>query len=111
MSPSDPSRIALFHQLHDSLARYQILLSTYKHKAPRPPPSTVDFDLSDIIGDAASNANHDSVKQANVAIETLAKDINVEEISLTQRHRDLEHESKQVNEGNVFGITRTRRCV
>jgi hypothetical protein len=73
-----------------------MLLSTYKHKAPRPPPSSVDFDLSDIIGDRTSNIENNSVKQAQIAIENLTKEINSQEISLTQRHRDLEQESKIV---------------
>ncbi len=73
-----------------------MLLSAYKHKAPRPPPSTVDFDLSDIIGETTSNIDNDSVKQAQIAIENLTKEINTQEISLTQRHRDLEQESKKV---------------
>ncbi len=74
------------------------MLSAYKHKAPRVPPTAVDFDLSDIIGDTASNINNDSVKQAQIAIENLTKEITAEEILLTQRHRDLEQESKQVIE-------------
>jgi len=82
--------------LQETLAKYQILLSAYKHKAPRPPPSTVDFDLCDIIGDTTLNIDNDSVKQAQIAIENLTKEINSQEISLTQRHRDLEQESKKV---------------
>ena len=83
--------------MQELLGKYQILLSAYKHKAPRATPSAVDFDLSDIIGDTTSNINNDSVRQAQIAIEHLTKEITVEEISLTQRHRDLEQESKQVN--------------
>jgi hypothetical protein len=78
------------------LSKYQILLSAYKHKAPRVPPSAVDFDLSDIIGDTASNITNDSVKQAQIAIENLLKEITAEEISLAQHHRDLDLESKRV---------------
>ncbi len=78
------------------------MLSAYKHKAPRPPPSSVDFDLCDIIGDTASNIENDSVKQAQIAIENLTKEINTQEISLTQRHRDLEQESKKVFENICF---------
>ncbi len=85
-------------QLQELLGKYQILLSAYKHKAPRAPPSAVDFDLSDIIGDTASNINNDSVKQAQIAIENLTKEITAQEIELTQYHRDLEQESKQVIE-------------
>jgi hypothetical protein len=90
--------------LQESLGKYQILLSTYKHKAPRPPPTSVDFDLCDIIGDTTLNIENDSVKQAQIAIENLTKEINVQEISLTQRHRDLEQESKKVLEKIVFLI-------
>ncbi|CAF0732021.1 unnamed protein product [Rotaria sordida] len=85
----------LVKELQESLAKYQILLSAYKHKAPRPPPSSVDFCLSDIIGDTTSIIDNDSVKQAQIAIENLIKEINTQEISLTQRHRDLEQESKK----------------
>ncbi|CAF5134250.1 unnamed protein product, partial [Rotaria sp. Silwood1] len=81
--------------LQECLGKYQILLSAYKHKSSRPTPSAVDFDLSDIIGDTTSNINNDSVKQAQIAIENLTKDIIAQEILLTQRHRDLEQESKQ----------------
>ncbi len=83
-------------QLQEWLGKYQILLSAYKHKAPRPPPLAVDFDLSDIIGDTTSNINNDSVQQAQLAIENLTKELTAQEILLTQRHRDLEQESKQV---------------
>ncbi len=82
--------------MQELLGKYQILLSAYKHKAPRPPSIAVDFDLSDIIGDTTSNINNDSVKQAQIAIENLTKEIIAEEILLTQRHRDFEQESKQV---------------
>jgi len=82
--------------LQELLGKYQILLSAYKHKAPRPPSIAVDFDLNDIIGDTTSNINNDSVKQAQIAIENLTKEIIAEEILLTQRHRDFEQESKQV---------------
>ncbi|CAF4538828.1 unnamed protein product, partial [Rotaria socialis] len=82
-------------ELQESLAKYQTLLSTYKHKAPRPPPPTVDFYLSDIIGDTTSIVDNDSVKQAQIAIENLTKEILAQEILLTQRHRDLEQESKK----------------
>ncbi|CAF2975187.1 unnamed protein product [Rotaria sp. Silwood2] len=85
----------LVKELQEWLGKYQILLSAYKHKAPRPAPSAVDFDLSDIIGDTTSNINNDSVKQAQIAIENLTKEITAQEILLTQRHRDLEQESKQ----------------
>ncbi|CAF1401091.1 unnamed protein product, partial [Adineta steineri] len=85
----------LVKELQDLLGKYQVLLSAYKHKAHRPPPPAVDFDLSDIIGDTASNINNDSVQQAQIAIENLAKEITAQEILLTQRHRDLEQESKQ----------------
>ncbi|CAF3603057.1 unnamed protein product [Rotaria sordida] len=85
----------LVKELQESLAKYQILLSAYKHKAPRPPPSSVDFCLSDIIGDTTSIIDNDSVKQAQITIENLIKEINTQEISLTQRHRDLEQESKK----------------
>ncbi len=44
------------------------------------------------------NIDNDSVKQAQIAIENLTKEINTQEISLTQRHRDLEQESKKVFE-------------
>ena len=71
-------------------------MSAYKHKAPRPPPSAVDFDLSDVIGDTTATIDNDSVKQAQIAIESLTKEISTQEIALTQRHRDLEHESKTV---------------
>ena len=90
------SESSLSLQLQETLSKYQILLSSYKHKAPRVPPSAVDFDLSDIIGDTASNITNDSVKQAQITIESLLKEITAEEIALTQRHRDLELESKQV---------------
>jgi hypothetical protein len=43
-----------------------------------------------------SNINNESVKQAQITMETLVKEITAEEIHLTQRHRDLEQESKQV---------------
>lgn len=85
-------------QLQEVLAKYQILLSAYKHKAPRPPPPVVDFCLSDIIGETTSMTDNESVKQAQIAIENLTKEITAQEISLTQRHRDLEQESKKVNE-------------
>ncbi|CAF3277452.1 unnamed protein product [Rotaria socialis] len=85
----------LVKELQEWLGKYQILLSAYKHKAPRPPPTAVDFDLSDIIGDTTSNINNDSVKQAQIAIENLTKEIIAQEILLAQRHRDLEQESKQ----------------
>ncbi|CAF4662881.1 unnamed protein product, partial [Rotaria sp. Silwood1] len=85
----------LVKELQESLTKYQILLSAYKHKAPRPPPSTVDFCLSDIIGDTTSIIDNDCIKQAQTAIENLTKEINAQEISLTQRHRDLEQESKK----------------
>ena len=94
----------LVKELQELLGKYQILLSAYKHKAPRPPPSAVDFDLSDIIGDTTSNINNDSVKQAQIAIESLTKEITAQEILLTQRHRDLEQESKQVFEYLCFGF-------
>ncbi|CAF0831946.1 unnamed protein product [Adineta ricciae] len=84
----------LVKELQDALAKYQILLSAYKHKAPRPPPSAVDFDLSDVIGDTTATIDNDSVKQAQIAIESLTKEISTQEIALTQRHRDLEQESK-----------------
>jgi hypothetical protein len=78
------------------------LLSAYKHKAPRPPPASVDFDLCDIIGDTTLNIENDSVKQAQIAIENLTKEINAQEILLTQRHRDFEQESKKVLENLLF---------
>ena len=82
--------------MQECLGKYQILLSAYKHKALQATPSAVDFDLSDIIGDTTSNINNDFVKQAQIVIENLAKEVIAEEILLTQRHRDLEQESKQV---------------
>lgn len=48
------------------------------------------------MGDTTSNINSDSVQQAQLAIENLAKEITAQEILLTQRHRELEQESKQV---------------
>ncbi|CAF0860860.1 unnamed protein product [Adineta ricciae] len=85
----------LVKELQELLGKYQILLSAYKHKAVRPPPTAVDFDLSDIIGDTTSNINNDSVQQAQLAIENLTKEISAQEMLLTQRHRELEQESKQ----------------
>lgn len=70
-------------------------MSAYKHKAPRAPPSAVDIDLSDIIGDTTSNLTNESVREAQIAIENLMKEITAEEILLTQRQRDFEQESKQ----------------
>lgn len=84
--------------MQELLGKYQILLSAYKHKALRAPPPAVDFDLSDIIGDTTSNISNDSVRQAQIAIENLAKEITAQEILLTQRQRDMEQESKQVIE-------------
>jgi hypothetical protein len=52
--------------------------------------------LSDIIGDTTSIVDNDSVKQAQIAIENLTKEIMAQEILLTQHHRDLEQESKKV---------------
>ena len=40
--------------------------------------------------------SNDAVRQAHIVIENLIKEITAEEILLTQRHRDLEQESKQV---------------
>lgn len=71
-------------------------MSAYKHKAPRVPPAAVDIDLSDIIGDTTSNITNESVRQAQIAIENLTKEITAEEILLTQRQRDMEQESKQI---------------
>lgn len=88
--------------MQELLGKYQILLSAYKHKALRVPPPAVDFDLSDIIGDTTSNISNDSVRQAQIAIENLTKEITAQEILLTQRQRDLEQESKQVT-GEIFG--------
>lgn len=88
--------------MQELLGKYQILLSAYKHKALRAPPPAVDFDLSDIIGDTTSNISNDSVRQAQIAIENLTKEITAQEILLTQRQRDLEQESKQVT-GEIFG--------
>lgn len=82
--------------MQELLGKYQVLLSAYKHKALRVPPPAVDFDLSDIIGDTTSNISNDSVRQAQIAIENLTKEITAQEILLTQRQRDLEQESKQV---------------
>lgn len=53
----------------------------------------MDFDLCDIIGDTI---DHDVVKQAQMTIENLSKEINAQEISLGQRYRDFEQESKKV---------------
>ncbi|CAF1314370.1 unnamed protein product, partial [Rotaria magnacalcarata] len=53
-------------------------------KAPRPPPSTVDFYFSDIIINTTSLVEYDFVKQAQIAIENLTKEITVQEILLTQ---------------------------
>lgn len=85
----------LVKELQELLGKYQILLSAYKHKAPRVPPSAVDIDLSDIIGDTTSNLTNESVREAQIAIENLMKEITAEEILLTQRQRDFEQESKQ----------------
>jgi len=52
--------------------------------------------LSDIIGETTSTIDNDSVKQAQIAIENLTKEINAQEISLTQQNRDFEQESKKV---------------
>lgn len=40
--------------------------------------------------------DNEAIKQAQIEIENLIKEINVQETSLTQRHRDLEQESKKV---------------
>lgn len=52
--------------------------------------------MSDIIGETTSTIDNDSVKQAQIAIENLTKEINAQEISLTQQNRDFEQESKKV---------------
>ncbi|CAF1327662.1 unnamed protein product [Rotaria magnacalcarata] len=63
-----------------------VLTNLYRcnSKAPRPPPSTVDFYFSDIIINTTSLVEYDSVKQAQIAIENLTKEITVQEILLTQ---------------------------
>jgi hypothetical protein len=56
------------------------------------------------------NIDNDSVKQAQIAIENLTKEINTQEISLTQRHRDLEQESKKVFE-NFCNEKKTNKMI
>lgn len=46
--------------------------------------------------------DNDSVKQAQIAIEQLAKEITSQEFSLTQQHRDLEQDSKKVAQKICF---------
>ena len=52
--------------------------------------------MSDIIGETTASIDNDPVKQAQIAIENLTKEINAQEISLTQQNRDFEQESKKV---------------
>ncbi|CAF1599457.1 unnamed protein product, partial [Rotaria magnacalcarata] len=56
----------------------------YNSKASRPPPSTVDFYFSDITVNTTPIVDGDSVKQAQIAIENLTKEITAQEILLTQ---------------------------
>ncbi|CAF2130581.1 unnamed protein product [Rotaria magnacalcarata] len=67
-------------------AQKQILLSTYKHKASRPPPSPSTVHTTSIV-------ENDCIKQAQIAIGNLTKEIAAREILLAQCHRDLEQES------------------
>ncbi|CAM4822369.1 unnamed protein product [Rotaria magnacalcarata] len=67
-------------------------------KTPRSPSSTVDFFFSDIIFNTTSIVDSDSVKQVQVAIENLTKEIIAQQILFTQCHRDLEQDSNKVNE-------------
>jgi hypothetical protein len=57
------------------------------------------------------NIDNDSVKQAQIAIENLTKEINTQEISLTQRHRDLEQESKKVFENFCNEKNQTNKMI
>ncbi|CAF1273415.1 unnamed protein product, partial [Rotaria magnacalcarata] len=79
--------------LLSTLLREQQLHSTatdehkrYKNKAPRPPPSTVDFYFSDIIVNTTSIVDSDSAKQ---------NEIIAQQILFTQCHRDLEQDSNK----------------
>ncbi|CAF2157784.1 unnamed protein product, partial [Rotaria magnacalcarata] len=59
---------------------------TYKNKAPRSPPSTVDFYFSDIIVNTTPIVDGDSAKQ---------NEIIVQQILFTQCHRVLEQDSNK----------------
>ncbi|CAF5029908.1 unnamed protein product, partial [Rotaria magnacalcarata] len=52
----------------------------------------------DIIFNTTSIVDSDSVKQVQVAIENLTKEIIAQQILFTQCHRDLEQDSNKVNE-------------
>ncbi|CAF4415571.1 unnamed protein product, partial [Rotaria magnacalcarata] len=54
--------------------------------------------FSDIIFNTTSIVDSDSVKQVQVAIENLTKEIIAQQILFTQCHRDLEQDSNKVNE-------------
>ncbi|CAF5031346.1 unnamed protein product, partial [Rotaria magnacalcarata] len=58
----------------------------YKNKAPRPPPSTVDFYFSDITANTTPIVDGDSAKQ---------NEIIAQRILFTQCHRDLEQDSNK----------------
>ncbi|CAF1002916.1 unnamed protein product [Rotaria magnacalcarata] len=61
-------------------------VSIYKNKAPRPPPSTVDFYFSDITVNTTPIVDGDSAKQ---------NEIIAQQILFTQCHRYLEQDSNK----------------
>ncbi|CAM4848165.1 unnamed protein product, partial [Rotaria magnacalcarata] len=70
---------------------------TYKHKASRPPPSPSTVHTTSIV-------ENDCIKQAQIAIGNLTKEITAREILLAQCHRDLEQEKlKNFNQLHVNG--------
>ncbi|CAF4095068.1 unnamed protein product [Rotaria magnacalcarata] len=71
--------------------------NTYKHKASRPPPSPSTVHTTSIV-------ENDCIKQAQIAIGNLTKEIAAREILLAQCHRDLEQEKlKNFNQLHVNG--------
>ncbi|CAF4068842.1 unnamed protein product [Rotaria magnacalcarata] len=71
--------------------------NTYKHKASRPPPSPSTVHTASIV-------KNDCMKQAQIAIGNLTKEITAREILLAQCHRDLEQQKlKNFNQLYVNG--------
>ncbi|CAF5221448.1 unnamed protein product, partial [Rotaria magnacalcarata] len=67
------------------------------HKASRPPPSLSTVHTTSIV-------ENDCIKQAQIAIGNLTKEITAREILLAQCHRDLEKEKlKNFNQLHVNG--------
>ncbi|CAF4510525.1 unnamed protein product, partial [Rotaria magnacalcarata] len=64
------STLLLEQQLHLTAT------NEHKRKAPRPPPSTVDFYFSDITVNTTPIVDGDSAKQNEIAIENLEQDSN-----------------------------------